>query len=297
MTIAACYVSPEGVVLGADSTSSAQISPVPGLTGFHYLNYNQKLFELGRESTLGVLTWGLGGLPGKSYRTLFAELADDLQANPPESVAEVVDRWIDLFWAIYSKQLSGQIARCAELAAKPPAVAQVAEARTEAEEEEFQTLHRGLFVGFCIGGYVLPDRTPTAFHMSFDPLAGKPTGKKIVESFRWWGAPNPIKRLILGSDDDLKQSLLDSGKWQGTEDELAAILAQQQLGHPMLPIREAVDFVHACIYATIKAMKFSNLFQICGGPIEVAVITSDRKFRWVNHKPWDAAITEGYLYD
>ena len=61
----------------------------------------------------------------------------------------------------------------------------------------------------------------------------------------------------------------------------------------MLPIREAIDFVHACIYSTIKAMKFSNFSQICGGPIEIAVITSDRRFRWVLHKDWDAAVLEG----
>ena len=42
-----------------------------------------------------------------------------------------------------------------------------------------------------------------------------------------------------------------------------------------------------------KAMKFSDLPQICGGPIEIAVITSDRRFRWVKHKTWDAAIMEG----
>jgi hypothetical protein len=61
----------------------------------------------------------------------------------------------------------------------------------------------------------------------------------------------------------------------------------------VLPIRDAVDFVHACIYSTIKALKFSNFSQICGGPIEIATITTDRQFRWVRHKPWDAALTEG----
>jgi hypothetical protein len=62
----------------------------------------------------------------------------------------------------------------------------------------------------------------------------------------------------------------------------------------MLPIREAIDFVHACVSSTIKAMKFStSLAQICGGPIEIAVITTDRRFRWVRHKDWDVAIAEG----
>jgi hypothetical protein len=62
-----------------------------------------------------------------------------------------------------------------------------------------------------------------------------------------------------------------------------------------LPIRDAIDYVHSALYCTIKAMKFSNLPQVCGGPIELAVITADRRFRWVRHKAWDAAITDGEL--
>jgi len=58
-------------------------------------------------------------------------------------------------------------------------------------------------------------------------------------------------------------------------------------------MRDAIDYVHSAIYCTIKAMKFSTGAQVCGGPIEIAVITSDRKFRWVRHKPWDAAIEDG----
>jgi hypothetical protein len=100
MTIAICYQSPEGIVLGADSTSSAAISPGPGLTGYHYLNYHQKLFELGENSSIGVLTWGLGGVGGvRSYRTMFALLADDLQKKQPKHVNEIANRWCDQFLA------------------------------------------------------------------------------------------------------------------------------------------------------------------------------------------------------
>lgn len=75
MTIAACYVSNEGVVLGADSTST--FTTPTGLVR-HY-NNEQKLFEVGEMgSSLGLVTWGLGGLPTMSYRLLVAELSDSL---------------------------------------------------------------------------------------------------------------------------------------------------------------------------------------------------------------------------
>jgi hypothetical protein len=70
------------------------------------------------------------------------------------------------------------------------------------------------------------------------------------------------------------------------------------LGQPFdLPIREAIDWLHASIYTTIKTMKFSHMTSVCGGSVEIAVITTDRRFRWVRHKGFDSAIGEGGLFD
>ncbi len=89
-------------------------------------------------------------------------------------------------------------------------------------------------------------------------------------------------------------AILASGKWVGTPADLDGIIGRHKLVHPAtVPIREAIDFTHACLLTTIKAMKFSNLPRLCGGPIELAVITTDRAFRWVRHKEWDSAIREG----
>jgi hypothetical protein len=299
MTIAMCHLSTEGVVLGADSTSSAAISPSPGQSGFHYFNYNQKLFELGEDSTLGALTWGLGGLPDKSHRTMFALLSDDLKKTPARSVADAAERWRDQFWSEYSGgTISGFVQTCKTLSGKavfnPSAASPDPNARTKDEEALFQQLKTGLVAGFCVAGYMLSDRMPAAFEIIFDPLQGKPTLRQIpLQSYVFWGAPNMIRRLMFGWDEPLKDAILKSGKWTGTEADLTTILDQQKLAYMILPIRDAVDFVHACIYSTIKALKFSNLFQICGGPIEIAVIRTDRQFHWVRHKTWDAAITEG----
>lgn len=292
MTIAVCYISPEGVVLGADSTTT--------YASHIHFNNSQKLFEVGEGSTLGVVTWGLGGLQVSSHRTLIAMLADDLAAHPPTDMADVANRWLARFWAAYSDPNSPifpLIRQCQALNAKPPYDAAVQPpdpaARTEAEERYFQDLRFGLVAGFCIAGHVLPDRTPSAYEIVFDPLQGQPAPSLKSSGYWFWGAPNMIQRLIFACDDELKRSLITSGKWTGTPAELDALIQQHVLGHPIVPIRDAIDFVHACIESTIKAFKFSSLSLICGGPIEIAVITSDRKFRWVRHKAWDAAINEG----
>lgn len=299
MTIAMCYQSPEGLVLGADSTASTIVSPSPGQTGYHYFNHHQKLYELGENSTVGVLTWNLGNVGPRSYRTLFALLDDDIRKKHPKDVAEIASRWAGLFWNEYSTSafLAPHLQRCKQLNGKKPfdpnASTPDPTARTKDEEDEFQNLKRNLVAGFCIAGYWLPIREASAFEVIFDPLAGKPSPLQLPPlSWKCWGAPNMIMRLINGYDDNVKAGLLASGKWNGTPADLDNLLSQHALAHPLLPIRDAIDFVHACIYSTVKGMKFSNFFQICGGPIELAVVTSDRRFRWVRHKVWDAAISE-----
>jgi hypothetical protein len=296
LTIAACYLSTEGVILGADSTTTYSS---PG--GSRYFNHAQKLFEVGEASTMGIVTWGLGTLVDTSYRRLFALLADDLEGRPPASIHEAARRWSARFWAAYTGSgvigpLIGEYRALARKAPFDPAAAGPdAAARTPAEQERLEELGRDLVAGFCIGGYVMDDREPAAYSVIVSPeFDGAPEPVACARGFNFWGAPNMIHRLIAGYDQYLVDAVLSSGKWSGDRADLERLLEQFALHHQStVPLRETVDFVHACIVSTIKALKFSYLSQICGGPIEIAVITADRPFRWVRHKAWDSAIMEG----
>lgn len=292
MTIASCYVSPEGVVFGADSTTTYTL----GGRLRHY-NQAQKLFEVGTQGCLGIVTWGLGSIEAISYRKLIANLADDLVANPPVSVKDAADRWAALIWQQYVAVYAAVIAegnRVSSLATYDPAAPIGSPThRTKDEETFLGNLKATLAVGFCIGGYVLPAREPQAFTVSLEPLSAGPSVTLLGYGYTFWGVPIMTDRLRLGIDSGLRQEILDSGKWTGTPADLDALTARYELVHPAtVPMREAIDFVHSGIYSTIKAMKFSNLPQVCGGPIEMAVITVDRCFRWVRHKGWDTAIDE-----
>jgi hypothetical protein len=211
-------------------------------------------------------------------------------------VLDVANRWIAQFWPVYSVSLATQIALYRVLAAKSPLDPNQPpnpQRRTLQEELQYQQFRDQLVVGFCIGGYVLPNRTPAAFEIIFDPLKGQPTPTQLPPAQSLWGVPAMINRLIKGCGDEVRDAIIASGKWSGTQQELDATIAPHRLAHPpTVPIREAVDFIHACLFTTEKAMKFSPHPRLCGGPIEIAVITTDRKFRWVLHKKWDAAIKE-----
>jgi hypothetical protein len=283
MTIAACYLSAEGVVFGADSTSTVSQAGFP-----QHLNFAQKIFEIGQQNTLGITMWGLGSLPSTSYRTLIARFSDNLVAKPAATMTEVAERWSSFFWAAYSAEFAPMLQRAQELKAK--------DNRTPEEESELERLDNSFSGGFCLGGHLLPDRTPQAFETTYAPTQTAPgsiTALQMgVPSF--WGIPAMVYRLLQGCDPGFLDAILESGKWQGTQEELLKLLQEFFLLPPInLPIREAIDWIHASIHTTIKALKFSHLPPWCGGPVEVAVITTDRPFRWVRHKRFDAAIQQG----
>jgi len=294
MTIAACYVSGEGVVFGADSTTTMFVPGTdPSAPGsIHHYNFAQKVFEIGDNSTLGMRMWGLGGLPQVSYRTLIAQFADALVAQGAQSMEEVAKRWTEFFWSAYSASLGEVLQRAQRLSSRT--------LRTPDEERDLSDLLQAYSGGFCIGGYLINDRTPCAFQILYDPTmtAPAPPSALPVGTINFWGCPNLINRLIFGIDTSLITAIFRSGKWTGTIEDLCDLIWPHRLGQPFhLPIREAIDWVHASIYATIKMMKFSHLPPVCGGPVEVAVITTDKKFRWVRHKQFDAAIGEGGFFN
>ena len=152
MTIAACYVSPEGIVLGADSTTTVN---VPG--NAHYFNHAQKLFEIGEDSTLGIVAWGLGGLVINSHRYLIARLGDSLKGNPVAAVPDVAVRWADLFYKEYngSPPLHPMLLQARMLSAKTghdPNASPSPLMRTADEEKALEEVRRNLIVWFSIGG-------------------------------------------------------------------------------------------------------------------------------------------------
>lgn len=285
MTIAACYLSAEGVVFGADSTSTMFVAAPAGPGGSpHHYNFAQKIFQVGDHGSLGITMWGLGNLFQVSYRTLIARFADQLAAQPAGTPQELADRWASYFWTEYTTSYAPIYQRVQALIAQPT--------RTPDEERELVAA-RTFSGGFCLGGYLLPDRTPFAFEILYDPTytTSGPVRALQVGSSNFWGCPNLIERLIYGIDEGLFAAIRDSGKWTGTPQELVELVAPHRLSQPFdLPIREAIDWVFTSIYTTNQAMKFSHLPPVCGGPVEVAVISTDRPFRWVRHKRLDAAI-------
>jgi len=249
------------------------------------------LFEIGENSSLAIANWGLASLghPGAqlSFRTLVARLGDDIARTKPQSVIDVAWRWNTLFWSEYCSAFAPQRTRAQELQAKGTS-------RSDDESKELNQINFQSSGGFCIGGVCRPDRQPEAYEIQFRPdwtAPGTPA-PIAMGAPRFWAWSNMMERVLYGCDEQFLNAIYNSGKWGGTQEELIDLVMKQSLRPPLvLPIREAVDWVYSSIYITIKAIKFSKFDPVCGGPIEVGVITTDRQFRWVKHKEFEAALT------
>jgi len=292
MTIAACYPCLEGIVFGADSTTTIFVpGPVPDSGLEHHYTFCQKVFEFGpKGSSVGIVTWGLGTLPHVSYRTLVAEAADKAIVTNVQTLEDVAKIFSEVFWTEYRSAFKKLLDRAQILDAKGD--------RTPEEDRELEYWARNLSVGFCLGGRWRAGWRVEAYEIIFGPLLkSQPMPNRLRSGApMYWGCQYLIERVIFGMDAMLFDRIVRSGKWGGTAQELFDLVKGGLLTPPSeLPVREAIDLVYAEIYTTIKAMKFSHLAPVCGGPIEIAVVTTDRPFRWVCHKELSQAITEGYF--
>jgi hypothetical protein len=306
LTIAICFLTSEGVVLGADSTATYP-ADASGDT-FVHLDHQQKVLEVGESSTIGLVHWGYMGFSTKSLRTMTAELGDRVKkqklSTARTSVAEVARTWASMVDAEYRTHVidkhAPKINRLHDLhkEAKRRLIEKPIGARLvdteQAELARLQSFVEGLRLGFFIGGYTEADRTPRAFEIRCDPERGVLEPVEFPElGHRIGGETSIAERIHTGIDPSLGRLLNQLAVGAELQPEVKRKLAAAKFSFGIPPIRESIDFVHSVIHATIRAIKFSGHPQTCGGPIEIAVITSDRNFRWVRHKSFDSAINDG----
>lgn len=260
MTIAAAYLVSDGVVLGADSATTVALPTPHGQNVRQILTHAQKVFEILPNSTMAAVTWGQGGYDSASHRTVLFRLGASLPATATVEQA--------------ANQLASII----------------------------PGLNPGSQVGYFIGGIDPATRDPACFMVEFTPGVPVRCNPIAVGDVGFAGCPQFFQRIFYGFDFRVQQivteELLSSRQGDASvADDCKRAFEKAQLSLQLSPfrdlcIREAVDYVYSIIYSTIKGFKFSGLPPICGGPVEVGVVTTDKPFRWVCHKGFESAIDE-----
>lgn len=259
MTIAAAYLVSEGVVLGADSSTTVSVQGGVG----QLLSHSQKIFEIGEKSRFGICTWGAGSFGNISHRTIIALLAKKITED--STVENLADELIAIVKPIFDKtgiDFVGYYLGGWDPSNHAPACFKVEFKKGTTVEKKPLPLGGCEFSGtsrfFTRVFYGFDPELPISLLKELQPVVGN------VADF---------EKLFKVAFDKAHKPLIS-------------------IGLTDLPIREAIDFVYSYLHVTVKAEKFKFGAPTCGGPIEIGFISTDRPFRWVRHKPFDSAIIE-----
>lgn len=271
MTIAIAVKVGDGLVLGADSAST-----LSGDGGVANVYFNaEKICNLVKGLPIGMVTYGLGGLGGRSITALAKDLRDSLtngskseRLDPAGYTMQWVSRRVRKFFyeERYLKEYPKKI--------------------RDAKGNEIDVWHE---MGFFVAGF-----SATADHAEFwqveidakghcgDPvliLDQSAAGKAI-----WAGVPEPLNRLFHGWSAQVANGLMLSGVPASDVQRFLNELPVEQLVQPAMPIQDAIDLVKYMIDVTVGWVRFVPGPPMVAEPADVAAVTKHEGFRWVRRK-------------
>jgi hypothetical protein len=261
MTLVIALKVGDGVVLGADSASTITDSQ-----GKYYNSYfnSEKLFNLRKGLPIGAVTFGLGGLKGRSVGSLTKDLrlrfSDPAQPQwylDPQSytLATVADGVRKFFFdELYQPEFGN---------AKDPPV-----------------------MGFYVAGYSAKEQSAEIWCLNFRGATceGPIQTCKPAEpwSMRWDGVSEALYRIMRGWSQNTLNRLKAAG--MAGPDAVKLLDAVQPMVHPTMPIQDAIDLVHYLMDVTIGFVRFSPGEATVAQPIDSAAITRHEGFKWVRRK-------------
>jgi hypothetical protein len=264
MTITVSLKTPEGIVLGSDSTTTVA---QPGGQIAQLFNSAQKVFEIGpvnerfvagSDFSGAVATYNAGSFGPISWRNVFSDFYREKirgGAGPLDVSRELL--------AFCQTRWSGMQQRGLVPATMPIADVGFLTATINRDEGE-------------VFGSRIELRNATV-----QPLA--------IGEMHIGGGVEVVSRLLFGYDSGLEGVLRQAGQDVDAFKRLAAPFRAMP-NFSTLPMRDAIDFVHFLVYSAIKLHRYRGGPAMIGGAIELAVVTADRGFRWVQHKPLQESI-------
>ena len=261
MTLVIALKVGDGVVLGADSASTI----VAG-SAYHNSYFNaEKLFNVRKGIPVGALTYGLGGLAGRSVSSLAKDLrsrlSDESNAewylDPANYSVELITNQYRKFF--YEELFLPQFA--ADLSNAPAMGFIVAGFSSGAKSGEIWEVD-------VVGGQCRPPHCAAPASMAWGA--------------QWQGEIEALQRLVRGWSLQTARKLAAAG--MATDEVMALLDAIQPLVHETMPIQDAIDLVHYLVDVTCGFTRFSPGAATVAQPIDSAAITPHEGFRWVRRK-------------
>jgi hypothetical protein len=273
MTLTVTIKSPDGITMAADSRLTFTLMEnfngrecaVPS-----YFDNMTKLFKVGGQDFIGVVTFGSGAL-GQNNRPA-SDFVVELEKELPKdelgnSVRLTVEDFSSRFSSFFMKQL---------------------------EVNGISGNFSGKDMGFIVAGYDPDGVYGKAFEIS---IPNKPTPeqkfyKKDREEFAalWNGQFEIVERIVNGVDPSILREIkvecgLSDDDFTNLKNKLARVLdARMIIPFHSLRLQDCIDLAIFLIDTTISTQKLQAGVRTVGGFIDVATITRTEGFRYVQRK-------------
>ena len=248
MTICVSVKTQDGIVLGTDSMSTVTLY---GSTGMDKTYSNaRKLAQIG-DLPVGVFIYGAGNL---GPRTVFSHILEYSKANRnlETTVQGIAEGLVEHILPEYERF---------------------------ADVSEYKPV-----LGLYVAGYSPDSTLPEEWEIEFSSST-TPYRTRDIYSFgaSWRGIPFPFSRLFEGYDPRLVQAL----EAEGISRELLDNVFQNgqfaaQVIFDAMPLQDAINFAVYVLRTTIGFTSFEVGRPSCGGQLQIAVISEDKQFQWVN---------------
>lgn len=266
MTICVSVRIAEGLILAADSmvtiegTINTPKGPKEGvLQTFEFAN---KLTRI-KDYPIGVMTWGVASISDRSIPSLIMEWEYGLNLRMLNAGFTVKDM---------ADELQGFIG--------------------ERYDKSYPDTKKRPRLGVFIGGYSDGRFFSEEFFCEWpNKIAWKKVRPDKADGSpdfgaNWFGQVDALNRLIHGYDKSGINELIKRGvekeiveKWIGDR------VSEMQLVFDGMPIQDAVEFANYAVEVTIGRFRFSIGVPVCGGNVDIAVITPE-SFQWAQRKQW-----------
>lgn len=247
MTVAVSLKVSDGVVLAADSALTISMRDKKGATRVYYNAH--KVFKLSDDPPTGMVICGCGIIGSASMADIIKDIREKLDGshNTVESIAEFFkDNFNRLYLAAFSDWIDPEKLTC-------------------------------FIAGYCndeIKEYEIKiDKNQCAINKRAD-----------ISAIYYAGQYEAIARLIKGYSPLLSKVLSECLNYSGSIDPLIQFIdseLQTQLIVSGMPIHDAIELCRFLVQTSINYAKFSRGPQTVGGPIEIATITKQDGFKWI----------------
>jgi hypothetical protein len=258
----------EGLVLGADSAATIRgrrEGPQGIQEGVLKTYFNaRKLLQIGKFP-IGVLTWGAAFIGPRTIESLVREF-------------EYERKWQDDL----VRGARFQVRECAEELCKYLSGIHAEEFGDQAESHSIVGV---IVAGYSGGGFapeiwrfVLPFDSGGQIHDQRPDVDGKPSF-----GASWFGQTDAIVRLHFGRDN--RAIGVISEKFGIPADQVSEALQplEYQIPFFVMPLQDAIEYANYVLSVATGRYRFMVGPELCGGAIEIAVITPE-EFKWVSRK-------------